>query len=82
MSPSILAFSTTWPDKGTCLVSLFDRKLQVLKNSQKIDHFWHFLLTFLVLSFWQFYKFLDHCGGDYKLPSISVQKCKNIEHIM
>ena len=28
--------------KSTCLVTLSDRKLQVFKNSLKIDHFWHF----------------------------------------
>ena len=26
----------------TCLVTLFDRKLQVFKNSPKMDYFWHF----------------------------------------
>ena len=26
----------------TCLVTLFDRKLQIFKTSPKIDHFWHF----------------------------------------
>ena len=31
--------------KLTCLVTLFDRKLQVFKNSPKMHHFWHFQLT-------------------------------------
>ena len=28
--------------KLTCLVTLFDRKLQVFKKLAKMDHFWHF----------------------------------------
>ena len=28
--------------KLTCLVTLFDRKLQVFKHLTKMDHFWHF----------------------------------------
>ena len=33
--------------KLTCLVTLFDRKLQVFKKLAKMDHFWHFFLTFV-----------------------------------
>ena len=37
----ILAFSSIFVQlKVTCLVTLFDRKLQVFKNSPVIDHFW------------------------------------------
>ena len=43
LSFSILAFSTNFcPFKMTCLVTLFDRKLQIFKTSPKIDHFWPF----------------------------------------
>ena len=33
--------------KLTCLVTLFDCKLQVFKKLAKMDHFWHFELTFV-----------------------------------
>mgnify|MGYP006903672738 CR=1 FL=1 len=32
--------------KLTCLVTLFDRKLQVIKNSQKLTFFLAFLINF------------------------------------
>ena len=31
-----------FPPKLTCLVTLFDRKLQVFKKLAEMDHFWHF----------------------------------------
>ena len=48
MSHLILAFSTIFCTiKVICLVPLFDRKLQVLKNSPKLTNFWHFWWTFV-----------------------------------
>ena len=35
--------------KLTCLVTLFDRKLQTFKKLAKIDHFWAFLMNFCPL---------------------------------
>ena len=43
---SILAFFTNFgPFKGTCMVALFHRKLQVLKNSSKFFCLFNSLLS-------------------------------------
>ena len=44
----VTAFSPIFvQSKLACLVTLFDRKIQVFKKLAKIDHFWHFYWTFV-----------------------------------